>query len=153
MAIASLKRPKLPSSQVLYNSHFLGHPGFQLELIHVPHLTKFRNTDPAKVRNYKVSQISRNFREINQSSPKSVQKITMQIWFIPIVETLKHCYSGEDCRTSSDCNIAKGLCCKLQRRARSKPKKICSYFADSNQCIGPVATHQVRWDRLLDFLK
>jgi len=51
---------------------------------------------------------------------------------------------GEDCRTSSDCNIAKGLCCKLQRRARSKPKKICSYFADSNQCIGPVATHQVQ---------
>lgn len=50
---------------------------------------------------------------------------------------------GEDCRTSSDCNVSRGLCCKLQRRARSKPKKICSYFADANQCIGPVATHQV----------
>merc|ERR1712008_205596 len=30
---------------------------------------------------------------------------------------------GEDCRTSSDCNISKGLCCKLHRRARSQPKK------------------------------
>ena len=32
--------------------------------------------------------------------------------------------SGEDCRTSSDCDIRRGLCCKLQRRARSQPKKV-----------------------------
>ena len=32
--------------------------------------------------------------------------------------------TGEDCRSSSDCNISKGLCCKLQRRARSQPKKV-----------------------------
>jgi len=50
---------------------------------------------------------------------------------------------GEDCRTSSDCNISKGLCCKLHRRARSQPKKICSYFTDSMMCLGPVATGQV----------
>lgn len=51
---------------------------------------------------------------------------------------------GEDCGTSSDCNIRKGLCCKLQRRAKSQPKKICTYFTDPNVCIGPVATSQVR---------
>jgi len=50
---------------------------------------------------------------------------------------------GEDCRTSSDCNISKGLCCKLHRRARSQPKKICSYFSDPMMCIGPVAADQV----------
>ncbi len=33
-------------------------------------------------------------------------------------------FTGEDCRTSSDCNIQRGLCCKLQRRARSQPKKV-----------------------------
>lgn len=31
---------------------------------------------------------------------------------------------GEDCRTSSDCNTDRGLCCKLQRRAKSQPKKV-----------------------------
>jgi len=50
---------------------------------------------------------------------------------------------GEDCRTSSDCNISKGLCCKLHRRARSQPKKICSYFSDPMMCLGPVAADQV----------
>ncbi|XP_040569097.1 prohormone-3-like [Lepeophtheirus salmonis] len=50
---------------------------------------------------------------------------------------------GEDCRTSSDCNINRGLCCKLQRRARSQPKKVCTYFMDPDTCIGPVATSQV----------
>merc|ERR1711860_446428 len=71
---------------------------------------------------------------------------------------------GEDCRTSSDCNIGKGLCCKLHRRARSQPKKvrtfvlltkpwvfhvflpsfqICSYFSDPMMCLGPVAADQV----------
>lgn len=51
---------------------------------------------------------------------------------------------GEDCRTSSDCNIQRGLCCKLQRRARSQPKKICAYFTTPSVCIGPVASDQVR---------
>lgn len=32
-------------------------------------------------------------------------------------------FAGEDCSTSSDCNIQKGLCCKLHRGAKSKPKK------------------------------
>lgn len=51
---------------------------------------------------------------------------------------------GEDCRTSSDCNVEKGLCCKLQRRARSQPKKICTYFTDPQMCIGPVASPRLR---------
>jgi len=51
---------------------------------------------------------------------------------------------GEDCSTSSNCNISKGLCCKLHRRAKAQPKKICSYFTDPLTCIGPVATNQVR---------
>jgi len=51
---------------------------------------------------------------------------------------------GEECRESSDCNIHKGLCCTLHRRARMQPKKLCTYFADPQTCIGAVATHQVR---------
>merc|ERR1712080_792715 len=51
---------------------------------------------------------------------------------------------GDDCRESSDCNIHKGLCCTLHRRARMQPKKLCTYFTDAASCIGPVATHQVR---------
>jgi hypothetical protein len=50
---------------------------------------------------------------------------------------------GDDCSTSSDCNVHKGLCCKLHRRAKSKPKKICSYFTDPQNCIGPVAVNRV----------
>lgn len=50
---------------------------------------------------------------------------------------------GEDCNTSSECNIHKGLCCKLHRRAKSRPKKICSYFTDSQTCVGPVASNQM----------
>merc|ERR1712203_1061952 len=59
-----------------------------------------------------------------------------------VLEGRKHL--GEDCRTSSDCNVSKGLCCKLTRRARSQPKKICSYFSDSMMCLGAVATDQVQ---------
>lgn len=51
---------------------------------------------------------------------------------------------GDDCRTSSDCNLHKGLCCKLQRRARSQPKKICTYFTDPLMCVGPVSASHVR---------
>lgn len=50
---------------------------------------------------------------------------------------------GENCRTSSECNVGKGLCCKLQRRARSQPTKICSYFVDPANCLGPVAARPV----------
>lgn len=50
---------------------------------------------------------------------------------------------GENCRTSSDCNLSKGLCCKLTRRARSQPKKICSYYVDPQNCLGPVAPSPV----------
>lgn len=35
---------------------------------------------------------------------------------------------GEDCNTSSDCNVHKGLCCKLHRRAKSRPKKVTLYI-------------------------
>ena len=32
--------------------------------------------------------------------------------------------SGDECRESSDCNIHKGLCCRLTRRQRMQPKKV-----------------------------
>jgi len=51
---------------------------------------------------------------------------------------------GEECRDSAECNIEKGLCCRLQRRHRMQPKKLCAYFTDPAICIGPVATHQVK---------
>lgn len=54
---------------------------------------------------------------------------------------------GENCRTSSDCNVSKGLCCKLTRRARSQPKKICSYYVDPQNCLGPVAASPVAGSR------
>jgi len=50
---------------------------------------------------------------------------------------------GENCRSSSDCNFNKGLCCKLTRRARSQPKKICSYYVDPANCLGPVGASKV----------
>ena len=31
---------------------------------------------------------------------------------------------GEECRDSAECNIEKGLCCRLQRRHRMQPKKV-----------------------------
>jgi len=49
---------------------------------------------------------------------------------------------GEDCRESSECNIHAGLCCRLQRRQKMQPKKLCTYFTDPEVCIGPVAAHQ-----------
>lgn len=49
---------------------------------------------------------------------------------------------GEECRESSDCNIQTGLCCRLQRRQKMQPKKLCTYFTDPEVCIGPVAAHQ-----------
>lgn len=55
---------------------------------------------------------------------------------------------GEECRASSDCNIHQGLCCRLQRRQRMQPKKLCTYFTDADVCIGPVATHQIK--RVMD---
>jgi len=54
---------------------------------------------------------------------------------------------GEICKTSSDCNVNKGLCCKLTRRARSQPKKICSYYVDPQNCLGPVAASPVLGSR------
>ena len=32
--------------------------------------------------------------------------------------------AGDECRESSDCNIHKGLCCRLTRRQRMQPKKV-----------------------------
>jgi len=51
---------------------------------------------------------------------------------------------GEECVESKDCNIAQGLCCRLQRRQRTQPTKLCTYFTSSDVCIGPVAHHKVR---------
>jgi len=51
---------------------------------------------------------------------------------------------GDECRESSDCNIQQGLCCRLTRRQRMQPKKLCTYFTDSDVCIGPVASHQIK---------
>ena len=35
-----------------------------------------------------------------------------------------HRVTGDECRESSDCNIHKGLCCRLTRRQRMQPKKV-----------------------------
>lgn len=50
---------------------------------------------------------------------------------------------AEDCNTSTDCDITRGLCCQLQRRHRQQPRKVCSYFKDPLVCIGTVAADQV----------
>jgi len=55
---------------------------------------------------------------------------------------------GDECRESSDCNIHKGLCCRLTRRQRMQPKKLCTYFTDADVCIGHVASNQVK--RIMD---
>ena len=52
--------------------------------------------------------------------------------------------AGEECGDSSDCNIHLGLCCRLTRRQRMQPKKLCTYFTDADVCIGNVASHQVQ---------
>jgi len=51
---------------------------------------------------------------------------------------------GDDCTDSDDCNIHMGLCCRLQRRQRMQPKKLCTYFTTPDSCLGPVAHHMVR---------
>uniref|UniRef100_A0A182Y0J1 Uncharacterized protein n=1 Tax=Anopheles stephensi TaxID=30069 RepID=A0A182Y0J1_ANOST len=51
---------------------------------------------------------------------------------------------GEDCITSSDCEITRGLCCQVQRRHRQVPRKVCSYFKDPLLCVGTVAADQVK---------
>ncbi|XP_029709042.1 prohormone-3 isoform X3 [Aedes albopictus] len=51
---------------------------------------------------------------------------------------------AEDCITSSDCDITRGLCCQVQRRHRQVPRKVCSYFKDPLLCIGTVAADQVK---------
>ncbi|XP_063700971.1 prohormone-3 [Culicoides brevitarsis] len=53
---------------------------------------------------------------------------------------------AEDCHTSTDCDITRGLCCQLQRRHRQQPRKVCSYFKDPLVCIGTVAADQVKND-------
>lgn len=51
---------------------------------------------------------------------------------------------GDDCEDSVDCNIYLGLCCRLHRRQKMQPKKLCTYFTSPDVCIGPVAHHKVR---------
>uniref|UniRef100_A0A182M0I7 Prohormone-3 n=1 Tax=Anopheles culicifacies TaxID=139723 RepID=A0A182M0I7_9DIPT len=58
---------------------------------------------------------------------------------------------GEDCITSSDCDITRGLCCQVQRRHRQVPRKVCSYFKDPLLCVGTVAADQ-RYNKKSFFL-
>ncbi|KAL0859039.1 hypothetical protein ABMA27_010886 [Loxostege sticticalis] len=51
---------------------------------------------------------------------------------------------NEDCASSSECDVTRGLCCIMQRRHRQKPRKSCGYFKEPLVCIGPVALDQVR---------
>lgn len=53
---------------------------------------------------------------------------------------------AEECSTSSDCDISRGLCCQLQRRHRQAARKVCSYFKDPLICVGTVATDQIKHD-------
>ncbi|XP_036216843.2 uncharacterized protein spab isoform X2 [Bactrocera oleae] len=59
---------------------------------------------------------------------------------------------GEDCLSSSDCNVSKGLCCQQQRtHHRIRPRKLCAYFRDPFMCIDimPAEDEEVRDSRLL----
>ncbi|XP_036331835.1 uncharacterized PE-PGRS family protein PE_PGRS54-like [Rhagoletis pomonella] len=59
---------------------------------------------------------------------------------------------GEDCVSSSDCNVTKGLCCQLQRtHHRIRPRKLCAYFRDPFMCIDimPTEDEEVRESRFL----
>ncbi|CAG9794178.1 unnamed protein product [Diatraea saccharalis] len=58
--------------------------------------------------------------------------------------TSGHKQYNEDCNSSSECDITRGLCCIVQRRHRQKPRKSCGYFKEPLVCIGPVATDQIR---------
>ncbi|CAD7077847.1 unnamed protein product [Hermetia illucens] len=51
---------------------------------------------------------------------------------------------AEECSTSNECDITRGLCCQLQRRHRQAARKICSYFKDPLICIGTVAIDQIK---------
>ena len=57
----------------------------------------------------------------NSSKFYNIDCINRVVTILPIAFYL---ISGEECRTSSECNGSKGLCCKLIRRARSQPKKV-----------------------------
>lgn len=51
---------------------------------------------------------------------------------------------AEECSSSGECDITRGLCCQLQRRHRQAPRKVCSYFKDPLTCIGTVAVDQIK---------
>ncbi|XP_055379787.1 ITG-like peptide [Condylostylus longicornis] len=51
---------------------------------------------------------------------------------------------AEECTSSNECDISRGLCCQLQRRHRQAPRKVCSYFKDPLLCIGSVAVDQIK---------
>lgn len=51
---------------------------------------------------------------------------------------------NDECLTSGECDVAKGLCCQLQRRHRMAPRKVCYYFADPKSCIGVVDPNLAR---------
>lgn len=51
---------------------------------------------------------------------------------------------GDECDTSSDCNIHVGLCCRTQRRGRGKMSRLCAYFTSEETCVGDVQKSQVR---------
>merc|ERR1711890_202493 len=43
---------------------------------------------------------------------------------------------GEECRSSNECNIPLGLCCRLQRRQKMQPKKLCTYYPTLRSALG-----------------
>ncbi|XP_040359370.1 prohormone-3-like [Ixodes scapularis] len=45
---------------------------------------------------------------------------------------------SDECQSSDECDVSRGLCCQLQRRHRMAPRKLCFYFADPKSCIGTV---------------
>lgn len=51
---------------------------------------------------------------------------------------------NEACSVSSECEVARGLCCQVVRRHRQAPKTLCGYFKDPLICIGHVDTEQVQ---------
>ncbi|KAL5286998.1 hypothetical protein ACFFRR_008135 [Megaselia abdita] len=43
---------------------------------------------------------------------------------------------GDNCNTSTECDVNGGLCCQLLRRHHHRfPKKVCSYYRDPLMCI------------------
>lgn len=53
---------------------------------------------------------------------------------------------GQVCNSTMDCNFRNGLCCISQKRARQKPRNICSYYTNPLRCIDVVPADSRRKD-------